>query len=57
MNIAAASTATARARVESEASMAMLDKTLDTAKANASRLLEALPAADPAKGRAFDGYA
>lgn len=45
------------ARLGAEVSMATLDKTLDTAKDNAARLLDALPAADPSKGRKFDDYA
>ena len=40
-----------------EVSMAVLDQTLDTAKANAAALLEVLPAANPSEGNVFDGYA
>ena len=37
--------------------MAILDKTLDTARSGAADLLDALPAASPSKGNRLDIYA
>jgi hypothetical protein len=57
MDISGSSAATTRARAETEVSMAILDKALDTARSGAALLLDALPAADPSKGKRFDIYA
>ncbi len=57
MDISSISAATPQAQVNADVSMAILDKTLETAQANAARLLEVLPAANPAEGNSFDGYA
>ncbi len=57
MDIATMSAAMPQAQVQVEASMAVLDKTLDTAQANAAALLEVLPAANPAEGNNLDRYA
>jgi hypothetical protein len=57
MDVSGTSAATTRARAETEASMAILDKVLDTARSSAALLLDALPAADPSKGSRFDIYA
>jgi hypothetical protein len=57
MDVSGTSAATNRARAEAEASMAILDKVLDTARSGAALLLDTLPAADPSKGNRFDIYA
>lgn len=45
------------ARTQAEASMAVLDRALDSSRSGAARLLDALPDADPSKGHRFDSYA
>lgn len=57
MDISTISAALPQAQVQAEVSMAVLDKTLDTAQANAAALLEVLPAANGAEGNHFDDYA
>lgn len=57
MDISSISAAVPQAQVQVEASMAVLDKTLDTARANAAALLDVLPAANPAEGNHVDDYA
>ena len=57
MDISGTSAATTGTRMRTEASMAILDKTLDTARSGAADLLDALPAADSSKGNRFDNYA
>ncbi|MDH3306767.1 MAG: YjfB family protein [Acidimicrobiia bacterium] len=57
MDISTISAATPQAQVRAEVSMAILDKTLETARSNAFSLLEVLPAANPAEGNSFDDYA
>lgn len=57
MDISTISAATPQAQVQAEASMAILDKTLETARSNAASLLEVLPDANPAEGNSFDSYA
>ncbi|MDH5520082.1 MAG: YjfB family protein [Acidimicrobiia bacterium] len=57
MDLSTISAATPQAQVKTEVSMTILDKTLDAAKANVASLLEVLPAANPAAGNNFDGYA
>lgn len=57
MDVSTLSAATPQAQVKAEVSMAILDKTLETAKENVASLLEVLPAANPAAGNHFDGYA
>lgn len=57
MDISTISAALPQAQVQAEISTAVLDKTLDTARANAAALLEVLPAANPAEGNSVDRYA
>lgn len=57
MDISTIAAAVPQAQVHAEVSMAVLDKTLDTAQANAAALLDVLPEANPAEGTHFDDYA
>ncbi len=57
MDISTISAAVPQAQVRADVSMAILDKTLETARSNAVSLLEVLPDANPAEGNSFDGYA
>lgn len=57
MDISTIAAAVPQAQVHAEVSMAVLDKTLDTAHANAAALLEVLPAANSAEGTNVDRYA
>lgn len=57
MDISTIAAAVPQAQVQAEVSTAVLDRTLDTARANAAALLEVLPAANPVEGNHFDDYA
>lgn len=57
MDVSTISAATPQAQVRAEVSMAILDKTLETAEENIVSLLEVLPDANPAAGNNFDDYA
>lgn len=57
MDLSTISAATPQAQVKVEVSMAILDKTLESARLNAANVLEMLPAAKPAEGTGFDEYA
>ena len=57
MDVSSISAAIPQAQTQVDVSMAVLDKTLETAQSNVASLLQALPAANPAEGNNLDAYA